>query len=170
MENKKIIIGGLALVGGIALLSYLRKPKNDSEGFLNADGIFAPRVPPKLPTNVFGGLPKSQLGTSVLPKAQSDVCNLPDTFVRMVSTRTNGMAKSYCARYDRILTMTPKGKGFVYRSQPDIPNQTFVNGNFINSNGQIIVTNPPLIVNSSEYEYSFLNLPLCTVNPPVMKL
>lgn len=156
MDNKKIIIGGLALVGGIALVSYLRKPKKDAEMFVNASGF----------SNPFSVLPKSQLGTSVLPKAQSDVCNLPDTFVRMVSSRINGMAKSYCARYDRILTMTPKGKGFVYRSQPDIPNQTFINGNFINSNGQIIVTNPPLIVNSSEFEYAFLNLPLCTIQPP----
>jgi hypothetical protein len=162
MDNKKIIIGGLALVGGIALFSYLRKPKKNSEEFANASGFFAPRMPPmppKLPTNIFGNV--------TLPKAQSDVCNLPDTFVRMTMTRVDGMGKEYCARYDRILTMTPKGKGFVYRMQPDIPSQTFVNGNFVNSSGKIIVTNPPRIIESSQFEYAFLHYPLCTTEPPI---
>jgi hypothetical protein len=39
MENKKIIIGGLAIVGAIALFAYLKpKPKKNSEGFFNAQG------------------------------------------------------------------------------------------------------------------------------------
>lgn len=41
MENKKIIIGGLAIVGAIALFAYLKpksKPKKNSEGFFNAYG------------------------------------------------------------------------------------------------------------------------------------
>ena len=37
--EKKYIIGGLAIVGAIALISYLNKPKKKSEGFLGADGL-----------------------------------------------------------------------------------------------------------------------------------
>lgn len=39
MQNKKILIGGLAIVGAIALFAYLKpKPKKNSEGFFNAQG------------------------------------------------------------------------------------------------------------------------------------
>lgn len=42
MENKKILIGGLAIVGAIALFAYLKpKPKKNSEGFFNARGTYA---------------------------------------------------------------------------------------------------------------------------------
>ena len=36
--EKKYIIGGLAVLGGLALIAYLRKPKRNSEGFFNATG------------------------------------------------------------------------------------------------------------------------------------
>jgi len=35
------ILGGLALVGTLAVISYLRKPKRNSEGFFNAEGTRA---------------------------------------------------------------------------------------------------------------------------------
>lgn len=50
--NKKIVVGGLAVIGGIALVAYLLKPKSskqNSEGFFNAGGITLPN----LPTNPF---------------------------------------------------------------------------------------------------------------------
>ena len=158
MEDKKIIIGGLAIVGAIALFAYLKpKPKKNSEGFFNVGGAvpILPRI------NPFGNpvLPKN------LPKGSSnttEVCNLPDTFVRTVGT--NG-GKSYCARYDRALTMTPTGKGFVYRRQLNIPDATFINGNFFNRNGTGIVTMAELI-NSRDYESAFVNLQMCTVSAP----
>ena len=40
--DKKLIVGGLALVGGIALVAYLLKPKaprRNSEGFFGATGM-----------------------------------------------------------------------------------------------------------------------------------
>ncbi len=36
--EKKYIVGGLAILGAIALVAYLRKPKRNSEGFFNAGG------------------------------------------------------------------------------------------------------------------------------------
>ena len=36
--KKEYIIGGLALLGVIGVISYLRKPKRNSEGFFNALG------------------------------------------------------------------------------------------------------------------------------------
>ena len=36
--EKKYIIGGLAIVGAIAVLAYLNKPKKNLEGFYNASG------------------------------------------------------------------------------------------------------------------------------------
>jgi hypothetical protein len=36
--EKKYIVGGLAILGAIALVAYLRKPKRNSEGFFGADG------------------------------------------------------------------------------------------------------------------------------------
>ncbi len=36
--KKEYIIGGLALLGVIGLVSYLRKPKRNSEGFFGATG------------------------------------------------------------------------------------------------------------------------------------
>ena len=36
--KKEIIIGGLALVGAIALYAWFRKPKTNEQGFLNATG------------------------------------------------------------------------------------------------------------------------------------
>ena len=39
--KKEYIIGGLALLGVIGVISYLRKPKRNSEGFFNAKGTNA---------------------------------------------------------------------------------------------------------------------------------
>jgi hypothetical protein len=36
--NNKYIIGGLAIVGVIALIAYYNKPKKNSDGFFNATG------------------------------------------------------------------------------------------------------------------------------------
>jgi hypothetical protein len=36
--EKKYIIGGLALLGGLALIAYFRKPRRNSEGFFGATG------------------------------------------------------------------------------------------------------------------------------------
>jgi hypothetical protein len=130
LKDKKYIIGGLAIVGAIALFAYL-KPKAtiNSDGFYGADGKMS------FPNNT---------------------CNLPDTFVKTVTTKANGIKKSYCARYDRRLEMTPNGvMAFQYRRQLNIPNATFVNGNFINSNGTSIITMAQ-IINSSEYESAFI--------------
>ena len=42
MEYKKFLIGGLAIVGAIALFNYLKpKSKSGSEEYLNARGKFA---------------------------------------------------------------------------------------------------------------------------------
>ena len=42
MEYKKFLIGGLAIVGAIALFNYLKpKVKSGSEEYLNARGKFA---------------------------------------------------------------------------------------------------------------------------------
>jgi len=39
MDNKKLLVSGLAVVGAIALLMYLKpKPKKNSEGFFSANG------------------------------------------------------------------------------------------------------------------------------------
>jgi hypothetical protein len=39
MNNKKLLVSGLAVVGAIALFMYLKpKPKRNSEGFFGADG------------------------------------------------------------------------------------------------------------------------------------
>jgi hypothetical protein len=56
LKNKKIIVGGLAVIGGIALVSYLLKPKSpkqNSEGFFNAGGMTLPNLPtnPFIPTS-----------------------------------------------------------------------------------------------------------------------
>ena len=40
MDNKKLLVGGLAVVGAIALLMYLKpKAKKNSDGFFNATGM-----------------------------------------------------------------------------------------------------------------------------------
>ena len=42
LKDKKILVGGLAVIGGIALVAYLLKPKTprlNSEGFFNMSGI-----------------------------------------------------------------------------------------------------------------------------------
>jgi hypothetical protein len=36
--KKEYIIGGLALLGVVGVVSYLRKPKRNSEGFFGANG------------------------------------------------------------------------------------------------------------------------------------
>lgn len=36
--KKEYVLGGLAVVGVIALIAYLNKPKKNSEGFFNATG------------------------------------------------------------------------------------------------------------------------------------
>jgi len=39
MNNKKLLMGGLAIVGAIALVMYLKpKPRRNSEGFFGASG------------------------------------------------------------------------------------------------------------------------------------
>jgi len=41
LKDKKLLVGGLAVIGGIALVSYLLKPKapsRNSEGFFGASG------------------------------------------------------------------------------------------------------------------------------------
>jgi hypothetical protein len=37
--EKKYIVGGLAVVGVVALITYLNKPKKNSDGFFNASGM-----------------------------------------------------------------------------------------------------------------------------------
>jgi hypothetical protein len=94
LKNKKIIVGGLAVIGGIALVSYLLKPKSpkqNSEGFFNAGGISLPN----LPTNPFG--------TPSSPKP----INTPSSF-----TRKDGFCK-VCVLYQK--TITPKGTIFSKR-------------------------------------------------------
>ena len=42
LKDKKLLVGGLAVIGGIALVAYLLKPKaprKNSEGFFGANGI-----------------------------------------------------------------------------------------------------------------------------------
>ena len=36
--EKKYLVGGLAVLGVIAVVAYLKKPKRNSEGFFNAYG------------------------------------------------------------------------------------------------------------------------------------
>jgi len=39
MNNKKLLMGGLAIVGAIALVMYLKpKPRKNSDGFFGANG------------------------------------------------------------------------------------------------------------------------------------
>jgi hypothetical protein len=138
LKDKKILVGGLAVIGGIALIAYLLKPKNkaNSEGFFNAGGRILPIKEPILPKN-------------------QEVCNLPNNFVRQVVTKT-GVIKNFCGRYDRVIAMTPTGKkGFQYRLRPEIPSATFINGNFVNSNGTGIFTTYQ-IISSSDYESAFI--------------
>jgi hypothetical protein len=150
LKDKKIIVGSLAVIGGIALVAYLLKPKapkRNSEGFFDMTG-FSPKPPMQ----------------QILPISQGN-CNLPDNFVRIVTTNKNGITKSYCARYDRIIRKTPKGDMFFqYRRQSDIPFATFINGNFYNSNNQIIITPQPEIISNSDYEFSYIKLQECPQN------
>jgi hypothetical protein len=136
LKDKKLLVGSLAVIGGIAAVAYLLKPKapkRNSEGFFNA------------------------IGTKVVEKtpiSSSASCNLPDTFVRRVYTN-NGL-KSYCGRYDRL---RQGNKPFLYRLQRDLTTDfvgvTFFNGNFYNSNNQIIGTNPPTLISYIDFENAF---------------
>lgn len=36
--NKKLLVGGLAIVGAVALIAWYKKPKKNSEGFFSASG------------------------------------------------------------------------------------------------------------------------------------
>lgn len=160
LKEKKIIVGSLAVIGAIALLAYLlkpKRPKRNSEGFFNANGMSVPN----LPTNLFGIpiSPKPTTGVPVKPISVGGSCNLPDTFVRQVVTNT-GVIKTFCGRYDRVVAMTPTGKGFEYRLRPEIPSATFVNGGFVNSNGTSIIT-PYQIISSSDYESAFIYAQNC---------
>jgi len=138
--KKEYIVGGLAIVGAIALFAYLKPKKRlNSDGFYGADGKMSS---PNL-TNPF-------------MKIKQEVCNLPNNFVRRVFTNAGGINKSYCGRYDRVVTLTPSGKAFQYRLRREIPNTTFINGGFINSNGTSMGTSYQ-IINSSEYENAFIN-------------
>lgn len=139
LKDKKFIIGGLAVVGVIALISYFRKPKRNSEGFFGANG-----------TRSLQTAPISEIS---LPIGN----NIPTTFTRKIFTN-DGM-KSYCGRYDMIAGK----KGFVYRLQLDLVSLfasagamstvTFSNGNFYNSMGTIIQTNnPPTIISNADFK------------------
>jgi hypothetical protein len=58
--EKKYIVGGLAVVGVIALIAYLNKPKKNSEGFFNAIGKNIANLPTEENPNSFirkGGFP-----------------------------------------------------------------------------------------------------------------
>ena len=140
LKDKKFIIGGLAVVGVIALISYFKKPKKNSEGFFGANGTRNLEISP-----------------ISLPITEN---NLPETFTRRVFN--NGGTKSYCGRYDMIAGK----KGFVYRLQLDLVNGfanagalstvTFANGNFYNSNGNVIITPPPTIISYSDFKDAWL--------------
>jgi hypothetical protein len=75
LKDKKLLVGGLAVIGGIALVAYLLKqktPRRNSEGFFNAVGKGIPdRVP---------------------------IIQIPSSFVR------KGGFPSGCARYERFVT------------------------------------------------------------------
>jgi hypothetical protein len=51
LKDKKIIIGALSVIGVIALISYFRKPKRNSEGFFNMSGDSLPKTSLFLPTS-----------------------------------------------------------------------------------------------------------------------
>jgi len=149
LKYKKFIIGGLAVVGVIGLISYFRKPKINSEGFFGADGNRSLQTAP--------------ISEISLPTGQN---NIPDTFTRKVFT--NGGMKSYCGRYDMIAGK----KGFVYRLQPDLVSLfasagalstvTFANGSFYNSNGTIIGTNnPPTVISYADYKNAWVKGQTC---------
>ena len=144
LKDKKFIVGVLAVIGVIGLISYFRKPKRNSDGFFGADGNRSLQTAP--------------ISEISLPTGQN---NIPETFTRKVFT--NGGMKSYCGRYDMI-----SGKrGFIYRLQPDLVSGfanagalstvTFVNGNFYNSNGNIIATPPPTIISYKMYRSAWFN-------------
>jgi hypothetical protein len=140
LKDKKLLVGGLAVIGGIALVSYLLKskaPKRNSEGFFNAYGGYKPSSNPK-------------------DYSPIESCNLPNNFVRQVVTNNNGFIKRYCGRYYRVVAMTPTGKGFQYRLQLNIPNLLFYAGSFINQNGTPINSSYQ-IISSSDYESAFIN-------------
>ena len=141
--KKEYIIGGLSLIGVIALITYFKKPKRNSEGFFNVGGMNSP----KPPTNLFG-FPISPR-PPITPKPISTDCNLPDTFVRRIYT--NGGLKSYCGRYARVLY---GNKPFIYTLQPDL-NQKFYNGFFYNSNNQRIITNSITMISNLDFENAF---------------
>ena len=145
LKDKKFIIGGLAVVGVIALISYFRKPKRNSEGFFGANGTQDLGIAPISPISI-------PLGDD----------NIPTTFTRKVFTN-DGM-KSYCGRYDMIRTK----RGFIYRLQPDLVSLfasagamstvTFTNGSFYNSNGTIIGTNnPPTTISYKIFRNAWFN-------------
>lgn len=149
LKDKKFIIGGLAVVGVIALISYFRKPKRNSEGFFGANG-----------TRSLQTAPISEIS---LPTGQN---NIPETFTRKVFT--NGGMKSYCGRYDMIAGK----RGFVYRLQLDLVSAfanagalstvTFANGNFYNSNGTIIGTNnAPTIISYADFKNAWVKGQTC---------
>ena len=56
LKDKKMLVGGLAVIGGIALVAFLLKPKaprRNSEGFFNAGGINIPNFPPLPPPSMY---------------------------------------------------------------------------------------------------------------------
>jgi len=139
LKNKKVLVGGLAVIGGIALVAYLLKPKaprKNSDGFFNSSGKTAEEKTPILPI---------------------EECNLPNNFTRVVSTRVNGVAKTFCGRFYRVVAMNRKNrKEFEYRLTSNIPNTLFYKGSFINQNGTPI-TSSYQIISSSTYEEKFIN-------------
>jgi len=54
LKDKKLLVGGLAVIGGLALVAYLLKPKSptrNSDGFFNAGGGFSPTINPFTPNS-----------------------------------------------------------------------------------------------------------------------
>jgi hypothetical protein len=148
LKDKKFIIGALSVIGVIAIISYFRKPKINSEGFFGANG-----------TRSLETAPVSEIS---LPTGQN---NIPTTFTRKVFT--NGGMKNYCGRYDMIAGK----KGFVYRLQSDLVSAfanagalstvTFANGNFYNSNGNVIITPAPTIISYADFKNAWFNGQTC---------
>ena len=73
LKDKKLLVGGLAVISGIALVSYLLKPKaprRNSEGFFNAQG-----------------------------RKNITEQEIPSFFKRRIFTTNNGITKNYCANF-----------------------------------------------------------------------
>ena len=159
LKDKKMLVGGLAVIGGIALVAFLLKPKaprRNSDGFFNLSGT--PITPPLTPIT-----PPVQLQPISLIN-QLEACNLPNNFTKQVMQRAGSAIKNFCGRYYRVVGMNIKGnKQFEYRLTVNIPNTPFYKGSFINQNGEPIVSSYQKI-SASAYENAFINGQECQVN------